>query len=65
MTKELRTEKELVRDLRDAEICRVYKEMREAMPLATRNRILAYLAEKYDLVRMTIKVILKKNNCYI
>ena len=62
---DLRTDLQVKRSHRDADICKRYTALRAEQPLVTRNRVLLTVAKEYGLVGMTIKGILRKNGAYI
>jgi 3-methyladenine DNA glycosylase Tag len=62
--KDLRTMKQKERDKRDAAICKAYSTLRRQQPLVSRNRVLAVVAEEYNVAGMTVKNILRKNDAY-
>lgn len=64
MKKDLRTDSQIERQKRDAEICKMYSTLRAQQPLVSRNRVLVAVAKEYGLVGMTVKLILRKNNAY-
>lgn len=65
MKTDLRTELQVRRSNRDADICKRYTTLRQEQPLVTRNRVLLTVAKEYGLVGMTIKGILRKHDAYI